>query len=149
MTDSLHEISIQASRDTVYDAWSTADGLKGWWTADSRTAGEVGGVHVFGFMDGAVGFHFRIDALEPGKGVRWTGLPAPKMPEEWVGTRVEVELADGEDGGTVLRFGHLGWKSGEGAYRMCNTTWGQLMYRLRDQCEGKGRGPLFTARQGA
>lgn len=144
MVDSLHEIPIQAGREAVYDAWTTAEGLRGWWTADTRAAGEVGGVHEFGFMGGAVRFHFRVDALEPGRGVRWTGMAGPGMPDEWVDTRVEVSLADGKDGGTVLRFGHLGWKSADGDFRMCNTTWGQLMYRLRDHCEGKGRGPLFA-----
>jgi uncharacterized protein YndB with AHSA1/START domain len=144
MPDSLHEITIAASPKAVYDAWTTAKGLKSWWTQDSRVASKVGGVHVFAFNGGEVEFHFRIDAQEPGRRVRWTGLAAPKMPDEWVGTRIDVELDEPEPGQTRMRFGHLGWQSADGFYRLCNSTWGELVYRLRDFCEGKGRGPLFA-----
>jgi hypothetical protein len=70
-------------------------------------------------------------------------VEGPKAPGEWPGTRITAELAPAE-GGTRLRFAHRGWVSAEGAFAMCNTTWGELMHRLRDTAEGKGRGPLFA-----
>lgn len=142
MADSLHEIPIQAPRETVHDAWTTERGLSSWWTAKSRVAGEVGALNVFVFDGGNVEFHFRIDEQVPGELLRWTGVLAEKMPEEWVGTRIEVDL-EGSGDTTRMRFAHRNWKSTEGMYRVCNTTWGELMYRLRDHCEGRGRGPLF------
>jgi uncharacterized protein YndB with AHSA1/START domain len=142
MPDSLHEIPVQASARAVFDAWTTSEGLSSWWTKDSKAQNKVGDVNVFTFDGGNVEFHFRIDEQLPGQRVRWTGVKADKMPDEWVGTRIEVDLSE-EDGGTRLRFGHKGWRDAEGMYCVCNTTWGELMYRLRDYCEGKGRGPLF------
>lgn len=142
MADSLHEIPIEAPPETVYDAWTTSRGLSSWWTKDSRAAGEVGGVNVFVFDGGNVEFHFRVDEQTPAESLRWTGVAAEKMPEEWVGTRIEVDL-QGSGGTTRMRFGHRNWKSTKGMYCVCNTTWGELMYRLRDYCEGRGRGPLF------
>ena len=142
MPDSLHEIPVRADPQSVFDAWTTSEGLSSWWTKDSRAASEPGEVNVFVFDGGSVEFHFRIDEQVPGKRVRWTGVQADNMPNEWVGTRIEVDLEPSDDG-TRLRFGHVGWKSAEGMYCVCNTTWGELMYRLRDHCEGTGRGPLF------
>jgi uncharacterized protein YndB with AHSA1/START domain len=142
MADSLHEIPVAADPQAVYRAWTTAEGLSAWWTKGSRVAGRPGGVNVFVFDGGNVEFHFRVDEQVEGRKVRWTGVEAEKMPGEWVGTRIEVDLAPA-DGGTRMRFGHKGWKSVDGMYCVCNTTWGELMYRLRDACEGKGRGPLF------
>lgn len=142
MPDSLHEIPVQADSMTVFGAWTTAEGLCSWWTKDSRVADNPGDVNVFVFDGGNVEFHFRIDDQVPGKLVRWTGVEADKMPDEWVGTSIEVDLTP-SDGGTRMRFGHKGWKTTKGMYCICNTTWGELMYRLRDYCEGKGRGPLF------
>lgn len=142
MPDSLHEIPIQASPDVVYDAWTKAQGLSSWWTADSRVAGDVGGVNVFVFDGGNVEFHFRIEEQVPGERLRWTGIAAAKMPDEWVGTRIEVDL-EGSGDATRMLFAHRNWRTTEGMYRVCNTTWGELMYRLRDHCEDNGRGPLF------
>lgn len=143
MADSLHEIPVKASPNKVYEAWTTAAGLSAWWTKDSRVAERVGDVNVFVFDGGNVEFHFRIDDQVPERRVRWTGLAADKMPAEWVGTRIEVDL-EPADGGTRMRFGHKNWKEATSLYCVCNTTWGELMYRLRDHCEGKGRGPLFS-----
>lgn len=139
MPDSLHEIHIQADPEEVFSAWTTAGGLSSWWTANSNVAD---GRYVFVFDGGNVEFHFHADEEVAGKKVRWTGVAADKMPDEWVGTRIVVDLQP-DDGGTRMLFGHEGWKSGAGAYRICNTTWGELVYRLRDHCEGSGRGPLF------
>jgi uncharacterized protein YndB with AHSA1/START domain len=143
MPDSNHEIAIRADAAKVLAAWTTHDGLVAWWTARARVAGAVGETHVFEFDGGTVQFHFRIDALAPDH-VRWTGVAGDRMPGEWIGTTIDARIAPLADGGTRLRFTHGNWASGDGAYAMCNTTWGELVYRLRDWCEGKGRGPLFV-----
>jgi len=141
--DSLHEITVSATPAQVYDAWTTDAGLRSWWTSRTRAA-QGGGVHVFAFHGGSVEFHFRIDEQKPGTRVLWTGVEGPGMPAEWVGTRIDVEITPASDGKTRLRFAHRNWKNAEGAFCACNTTWGELMYRLRDACEGHGRGPLFS-----
>jgi len=47
---------------------------------------------------------------------------------------------------TTPQFGHAGWREETEYFRSCNTTWGELMYRLKAASEGKGRGPLFRAK---
>jgi len=143
MPDSLHDITIAAPPERVFELLSTASGLRAWWTADSRASPAPGNVNVFGFNGGAVEFHFRIDENEAPHRLAWTCLAAPRVPAEWVGTRVTAEVAS-EDGKTRLRFAHRGWASAGGAYAMCNTTWGHLMHRLREVAEGGSPGPFFA-----
>lgn len=142
MADSLHEISIAAPIERVYAAWTTPDGLASWWTADCRLAKDVGGIHVFGFQGRDVLFHFHVDTLAPPLHVQWTGIAGPNMTDEWIGTTIDVQLIP-EGAKTRVRFAHRDWRSSDGAFRACNTTWGELMYRLRDACEGRRPGPLF------
>ena len=47
------------------------------------------------------------------------------------------------ENGTLVSFGHRGWRRADGAMAPCNTVWGALMHRLRDYAEGVGRGPYF------
>jgi uncharacterized protein YndB with AHSA1/START domain len=143
MADSLHEITIESPIQVVFDAWSTPQGLASWWTADCHIAGERGEVNVFGFSGRSVLFHFHVDEQVSPCRVQWTGIEGPNMPDEWVGTTIDVQLIEEGEKRTRVRFSHRDWRSLEGSYRLCNTTWGELMYRLRDACEGRGTGPLF------
>jgi len=142
MPDILHQIDIEASIDDVHRALSTTDGLRSWWTADSTALDEVGYVNVFRFDDGTVEFRFRVDDTTPDR-VRWTCVAGEKVPGEWVETQIDVRLEPREDGTTRVHFAHRNWASTDGAFAMCNTTWGVLMHRLRDHCEGFGAGPYF------
>lgn len=49
-----------------------------------------------------------------------------------------------KNSGTMLRFSHADWKAETDYVLACNTTWGELMFRLKACAEGKTRGPLFT-----
>jgi len=82
-------------------------------------------------------FRMKIEKLEPSKSVIWSchGDHA-----EWVGTTLTWTIA-GEGGLTVFRFTHSGFNP-IGKFRaMCNSTWGELMYRLKAHAEGKNPGP--------
>jgi uncharacterized protein YndB with AHSA1/START domain len=140
----MHEITVSAPAERVFEAWTTKDGLRAWWTPDVVVPPAQGDQYVFGFDGGRVQFHFRVDEHIPGKRILWTGVEGQKMPAEWVGTRIDVRLSTVPEDRTRMQFVHRGWRSIEGAYCECNTTWGELMYRLRDWCEGRARGPLFA-----
>ena len=63
--------------------------------------------------------------------------------KEWNGTRI-VFLLEGKGGSTVMRFTHGGWATESEYFVSCNTTWGELMFRLKAAAEGKSQGPLFS-----
>ena len=44
---------------------------------------------------------------------------------------------------TLLHFSHTSWREESDHFTLCNTTWGELMYRLKATAEGKCPGPLF------
>jgi hypothetical protein len=64
--------------------------------------------------------------------------------DEWGGTRLTFRL-EARGSGSVLRFTHGGWRYESEYFLSCNTTWGELMFKLKSASEGKSRGPLFLA----
>ena len=140
MPDMRHEIAIEAPPEKIYEAITTQAGLCGWWTSDSVAEPRLGSIAEFGFFKHETVFRMRIDKLSPRKRIVWTCLGDP---DEWKGTKLTWVLSP-ESGGTKLRFKHGKWRSTKGAFRRCNSTWGALMYRLKDYAEGKAPGPHFT-----
>src|SRR6516165_9289180 len=107
-------------------------------TADSKADEKVGGKAEFSFDRRSVVFRMTIEKLDPGKQVVWIcqGGDVPSgtaRPLTWTITP--------EDRGSTLRFTHSGWKSVGDYFAMCNSTWGELMYRLKDYVEGRNPGP--------
>lgn len=131
--------------ERVFDLLTTETGLKQWWTMSARAAPRVGAVNTFSFGDGSVEMRFSVDQMQPPTHVSWTCLSGPNTPDEWVGTRLIARL-DEDPAGTRLRFSHSGWRSETGAYALCNSTWGDLMDRLRSAAEDRPRGPRFVGR---
>jgi uncharacterized protein YndB with AHSA1/START domain len=137
MAELKHQIAIKATQDGVYAALATQTGLRGWWTADTTADEKVGGRAEFGFDRRGMVFRMTIDKLEPGKRLVWS---CHGDQPEWAGTVLTWDLSP-EGGGTTLRFTQSGWKSASEMYAMCNSTWGELMYRLKDYVEGRNPGP--------
>lgn len=144
MSEILHRIAVDAPPAKVLPVVTTAEGLRTWWTDDCEAKPEVGAVLRFRFNGGAVEMPFRVDEISPSR-VAWTCVSGPKLPPEWLGTRVEFDLQPRGSGGTDLRFAHSNWGSTSGGYSECNTTWGELMHRLKAAAEGHPRGAFFTS----
>ena len=136
----LHQIKISASPERVFDAIATADGLRGWWTTDVIAEPIEGSIAEFGFNRRATVFRMRVDELVPGRRITWSCLGGH---DEWEGTSLEFHLSPEDGGGVDLRFAHQDWRSLAGAYAVCNTTWGELMYRLKFYAETDTPDPLF------
>jgi len=137
MAEMKHQIPIKAAPAKVYAALATQAGLRGWWTADSTTAEKIGGNAEFGFDKRGMIFHMKIEELDPATLVVWS---CHGDHPEWNGTRLTWKLSP-QNGGTVVRFSHSNWKDASEFYDTCNSTWGELMHRLRDYAEGKNPGP--------
>src|SRR5262249_55488336 len=134
------QIPIQTSPAEVYAAIATAKGLRSWWTADSSTDEKVGGKAEFGFGKRSTIFRMKIEQLDSEKRLVWSCYGDDP---DWTGTTLTWELTV-EGKNTILRFTHGNWKSMSDYCIICNTTWGELMYRLKDYVEGKNPGPHWT-----
>jgi len=137
MAELRHQIPINAAPEKVYAALATQVGLRGWWTADAKVEEKAGGKAEFGFEKRQMIFRMKIERLDPGKQVVWS---CHGDHPEWNGTTLTWSIAR-EDGATMLRFTHGGWTSASEFFALCNSSWGELMYRLRDYAEGKNPGP--------
>lgn len=137
MAELRHQIPINATPGKVYAALSTQAGLRGWWTADTTADEKVGGRADFGFDKRQTVFRMKIEKLEPDKQVIWS---CHGEQPEWNGTVLTWDISR-EGNTTMLRFIQGGWKSMSEMYAMCNSSWGELMHRLRDYAEGKNPGP--------
>jgi hypothetical protein len=135
MADIRHQIQIAAKPETIFALVATAEGLTKWWAADVK---ESGGLVDLGFFNRTTIYRLRLVESNAAADAEWmceSGV-------EWAGTRIGFRLRAGGPG-TVLAFVHSGWKAETEYFTSCNTTWGELMFRLKGAAEGKGRGPLF------
>jgi uncharacterized protein YndB with AHSA1/START domain len=140
LAEMRHQIPIKAAPEKVYAAITTPTGLRGWWTADTKADEKAGGKAEFGFDKRGMVFRMTIDKLEPGKSVVWRCYGDHP---EWDGTTLTWNIAQ-EGDVTVLRFNHSGWKAVTDFYASCNSTWGELMFRLKNYAEGRKPGPHWT-----
>ena len=136
--DMSHEIGISGNLESVYKAITTVEGLKGWWTENTEKEGET---FRFGFNKGQYWFKFKILNNEENKSGEWECIEADEFTkDDWVGTFIKFELKEGKDQGSVIvKFDHKGWKDDSQGYARCNSTWGHLMFSLKDYVE-KGKG---------
>ena len=61
---------------------------------------------------------------------------------EWNGTTLRWDIIKADDA-TILKFVHSGWREVTDFCIGCNSMWGNLMFRLKDSVEGRGRGPQW------
>ncbi len=138
MAEIVHSILVQAKPGALYALVSTGAGFEAWWAEDVTVAPD--GAVELGFFGRQTVYRLRSSVLEEDRKAVWlceTG-------QEWKGTRLEFELeARGE--ASLVRFRHRDWARVSEFFVSCNTTWGELMFRLKAAAEGKKPGPLFLA----
>jgi uncharacterized protein YndB with AHSA1/START domain len=140
MAEIKHQIPIEVSPEKVYSALVTERGLRSWWTVDTKVQGGVGGQAEFGFLRRQLVFRMKMEKLDPGKLVIWS---CHGDHPEWAGTTLTWTIA-GDNGNSVLRLTHSGWKEISEFCAICNSSWGELMYRIKNYLEGRQPGPHWT-----
>jgi uncharacterized protein YndB with AHSA1/START domain len=126
----LLSVAGEAEREKISEAVSTKEGMAGFWTTRNDARPEVGSEASFGFPSAPVDLKLRLEALEPGKRVRWASLgPWPY----WDGTTIEWELGSAEAGGTNVLFRHSGWGDDypDSDFASVSFVWGQVLARLK------------------
>ncbi|MGB6672734.1 MAG: hypothetical protein WBE34_09890 [Candidatus Nitrosopolaris sp.] len=84
-----------------------------------------------------------VDELIPDKTVRWKCIGGVAA-DEWKDTKLLWEIIPKDGNQTTLRFSHTGWPSTGDYYSRCNTTWGRLVFLLKDYAERGTVYPYFT-----
>jgi uncharacterized protein YndB with AHSA1/START domain len=139
---------LAAPPAVVYQALTTQQGLRGWWTQDCDAETGVGGSIRFGFGSNATKA-VRIEQLVPGREVLWLCTMAQihvgglKRKDEWVGTQIAFHLSEEGQGQTRLHFEHVGLVPEFECYDLCNQGWQFFMDSLQ-QYIATGRGTPFV-----
>jgi hypothetical protein len=135
MPDIHHSISISASSNVVGTLVSTPEGLRQWWAADVES--QPDGAVSLGFFNRATVYRLRL--------LERSALRAAwhcETGKEWQGTDLVFGLQL-QGSGLLLDFVHANWREVTPYFVSCNTTWGGLMFRLKNAAEGRQSGPLF------
>jgi len=138
MADIKHAIQIEAAPQRVHLLVASAEGFTRWWAADvteDKTSGNV----ELGFFNRATVYGLHPVKISAPLQAHWLCQSG----KEWNGTRLLFDLTE-QKGQTVLRFTHAGWQAETDYFVFCNTTWGELMFRLKAAAEGKSIEPLFS-----
>ena len=136
MAQIRHQIVIEATAAKVFPLVATGTGFKEWWAADVT---KIVTTVELGFFNRNTLYRLKLARVSEPHCAEWHCTSG----KEWEGTRIVFELKDG-NGKTALRFTHAAWKEETDYFISCNTTWGELMFRLRAAAEGKKPGPLFS-----
>ena len=137
MADIEHSIEIAAKPEAVYALVATAKGFGEWWATDIT---EHDGAVELSFYNRSTVYRLRLVTEQAPAEAEWVC----ETGGEWKNTHILFRLAAAKSG-TLLRFNHAGGGSASQYCVSCNTTWGELMFRVKSAAEGKSRGPLFLA----
>ncbi len=137
--DIRHSILIDVVPARILPLISSGSGLAQWWAADVTENRSTGNVELGFFKRATVYVLEPLRDAAPGE-VAWLC----RSGKEWKGTKLLFQLTP-RDNGTLVKFTHAACSSETDYFVSCNTTWGELMFRLKAAAEGKTPGPLFSA----
>jgi uncharacterized protein YndB with AHSA1/START domain len=130
MADILHRIGTRTpSPSTAYEALTTIDGLRAWWTEDTTGSTDVGGKIEFRFTVG--GMDMEVVEARPAERVVWRVTDGPK---EWIDTTIEWDLRQDGDY-TIVLFAHRDWTDPGEFMSHCGTKWGSFLLSLKQLVE--------------
>ncbi len=124
MPDILHRVGIVAEPERVFEALTTVEDIRQWWSSETHGDASEGGA--FQFRNN------RLDVVHADPGLvvwRYTG-PA----EEWVPTEISFRL-EWRDGQTIVLFKQAGWREAVEFMHHCSTKWATFLLSLKDHVE--------------
>jgi hypothetical protein len=103
----------------VFDALTTIEGLRGWWSCTASGSAAKGDIIKYGFCA------MQVIAAEPSKLVHWRCIGGP---DEWLNTEVIFRL-DWKEDQTFVVFKHANWKEPVEFMHHCSTKWATFLLR--------------------
>jgi hypothetical protein len=136
MPDIKHAVRIAAPVTDIDRLVRSGDGFRRWWAEDVEV--DADGLVRLGFFNRSTVYTLRPRSAPGDSRAMWSC----ESGREWTGTELLFALEPaGID--VVLRFTHANWASETDYFIQCNTTWGELMYRLKSAAVKHAVSPLF------
>ncbi|MBN2413034.1 SRPBCC domain-containing protein [candidate division KSB1 bacterium] len=130
------QVTVNASIDKVWEAWTTSEGIKSFFAPDCRIDLKVGGAYEMYFIPDAEpgsrgGEGVKILALQPPNMLSFTWNAPPHLPNvRKQFTHVTVKLTPEGDNTTRVLLTHDGWGDGEEwdkAFEYFDGVWEQVV----------------------
>jgi uncharacterized protein YndB with AHSA1/START domain len=141
MTTSSHKVTIDASKDKIFKAITTEQGLKGWYSPKVEGKTDKGGEVTLSFSEHEGPFRWKVAEAKPDSLVCWECVAGPGQA---TGTVATFRLSDKTDGRTVVELDHEGFKESDEKLKTCNTLWGGLIIHLKKYVETKKTEPAVV-----
>ncbi|MCX4404164.1 SRPBCC domain-containing protein [Streptomyces sp. NBC_01764] len=141
MADIALQIRVATDPETVYRAVSTPEGVAGWFTTGAQIGEGVGALHRLSFPGAPMTWDFRIDEAAAGKRLAQTVVAGPP---QWIDTEIAYALEVHPEGGTVVRFDHIGFAEIDDMFREVTMGWAGMFARLKEYVETGTPVPYFT-----
>lgn len=130
MADIFHQFRIKASRQKVFQAIATPDGLDAWWTSRSSGNPVEGAEYELRFSPPYV-WRAVVAHCTPDSELEFVMTDAD---EDWLGTRLSFSLNE-QNGVTQVRFSHTGWPQTNEHFRVSSYCWAAYLRLLRRYVE--------------
>ncbi len=133
-----HLYHLEAPIEQVFEALTSIDKLKGWWTSHTFGSPQLGALLHFNFPPYAEN-SMEVVAIEPLSKVGWRCIAGTP---DWINTEISFQLDENENK-TRMRFAHKHWQTNGDFYAQCSYSWGRYLYSLKLLLE-TGKGTPFT-----
>lgn len=134
MANITHKIATPASADRFFEAVSSLEGLRAWWTTD--VSGDTAKDGILAFRFGGGGPDMKVEILEDNR-VVWRCVVGP---DEWLNTFIEFRFEAEDNDLTALYFTHGDWKEETPFHFHCSMKWASFLLSLKEYVElGAGR----------
>jgi uncharacterized protein YndB with AHSA1/START domain len=140
MATILLRVPVEADPKVTYDALSTSEGVRGWWSNHTEGPQGAGSTMKVAFPDAPMTFDFEVTEEAAAERVAWRCLSGHS---EWIGTDVSFDIQTDDEGTTSVLFAHDGWKTMKQSFPFIAYSWAQILPRLKKLVESGERDPFF------
>jgi uncharacterized protein YndB with AHSA1/START domain len=129
MTNESFTATFSVDR-TPLEVFDAINDVRAWWSAEVDGPTDVEGEEFTFRVKDLHRSQIRVTELVPGERVVWTVLENHMSfvedQTEWVGTEIRFDLT-ARDGGTEVRFTHVGLLPDHECYDVCSKAWGYYL----------------------
>jgi uncharacterized protein YndB with AHSA1/START domain len=131
MADIIHEFTVKALPERVFQSFATPSGLEKWWTKESSGESRDGGTVRLYF---GPQYDWQARVTRRVESSRFE-LQITQAHPDWMGTLVGCELSPEGNDATRVRFYHTGWPENNEHWRVSCFCWAMYLRILRRNIE--------------
>ena len=125
-----HDLVISASKEKVFEGFTSPIHLNNWWALKSSGNPVLDSEYNLNFTD-EYNWFCKVSKVQANK---YFHLIMTTSSEDWQNTTFGIELEELKNG-TLLKFSHLGWRNCNAEFRNSSFCWAILLNGLKKYLE--------------